>query len=322
VGGDMGAEPERALILFLFFLSTRKNFHRFGKPKSLFNECIMSNNQNDGPKNAIFGSSSLDIHHDNNNNNNNPTSIDLLVGSKMRKTFASSFREHVSAPVSEFAKSQLVKMGWTEGTGLGKHRDGRSTHIRVYKRLDSAGLGSEQSAGSAASTNKNPDDWWKDGLGDTLAKHSKKKKKKDAKYTYTDEELFIATGGARFGMRAGKTRNLAKWRRTESTLSNNSMMDDTAAHDPKSTTDTIISTTNINNSNINTEEISSSSSFNAPNTTDKSEEYQQDTKKRNNQDAELSQDSYCREKKRMKKEKKKLKKEKKRLKQEVGIAVC
>jgi hypothetical protein len=31
----------------------------------------------------------------------------------------------------------------------------------------------------------------------------------------TDADLFQATGGARFGMRAGKTRNLAKWRRTE-----------------------------------------------------------------------------------------------------------
>jgi hypothetical protein len=314
VGGDMGAEPERALILFLFFLSTRKNFHRFGKPKSLFNECIMSNNQNDGPKNAIFGSSSLDIHHDNNNNNNNPTSIDLLVGSKMRKTFAASLREHVSAPVSEFAKSQLVKMGWTEGTGLGKHRDGRSTHIRVYKRLDSAGLGSEKSAGSATSSNNNvsPDDWWKDGLGDTLAKLSSKKKnkRKDAKYTYTDEELFVATGGARFGMRAGKTRNLAKWRRAESTSTNAT---DESDHDPKSTTVTTTTTT-INND----EPHMPSSSSNATNTTN--ENSKQDSKKRKNKDEEIMQER--REKKRMKKEKKKLKKEKKRLKQEGGIAVC
>lgn len=37
----------------------------------------------------------------------------------------------------------------------------------------------------------------------------------DKKHIFTDDELFAATGGVRFSMRAGKTRNLAKWKRTE-----------------------------------------------------------------------------------------------------------
>ena len=128
---------------------------------------------------------------------------------------------------SEFAKRQLERMGWTEGSGLGKERQGRATPILVQKRADeTGGLGIEKEKARVIKQTVQSE-WWKDNLGDTLAKlsHSKKKKKKRkldegepsraTKITYTDEELFIATGGARFGMRAGITRNQAKWRRTE-----------------------------------------------------------------------------------------------------------
>lgn len=78
-------------------------------------------------------------------------------------------------------------------------------------------------------------------MGDTLARlsaasssssNSKNKSKKESgesknkrkrtiiKTDYTDEELFQATGGARFGMRAAPTKNLAKWRRTQDTVLN------------------------------------------------------------------------------------------------------
>jgi G-patch domain len=131
---------------------------------------------------------------------------------------------------SDFAKRQLERMGWKEGNGLGKERQGRATPIIVQRRSDATGgLGIEQEKVRVVQhTIQN--EWWKDTLGDTLAKLSDKKKKKKRKHddtngaepntvirktTYTDEELFIATGGARFGMRAGKTRNQAKWRRTE-----------------------------------------------------------------------------------------------------------
>jgi G-patch domain len=140
---------------------------------------------------------------------------------------------------SEFAKRQLERMGWSEGNGLGKDRQGRATPIIVKRRSDATGgLGIEKE--KVRQTQQTiQDEWWKDALGDTLCKlrnkkEKKKKKKRKSnkddngdesdettntniykKIVYTDEELFIATGGARFGMRAGKTRNQAKWRRTE-----------------------------------------------------------------------------------------------------------
>lgn len=139
-----------------------------------------------------------------------------LAGSKLRKKMGGTLQESVSAPVSGFAVAQLEKMGWSEGTGLGKKRNGVTTHIKVTKRQDSAGLGIEKE--SVIQMQQQQDEWWKDSLGDTLAKLGGGKVNKKRKH-YTDEELFQATGGARFGMRAGKTRNLAKWRRTESEVS-------------------------------------------------------------------------------------------------------
>lgn len=143
-----------------------------------------------------------------------------LHGSKLRRQRSSTLCEHASAPVSSFAVEQLQRRGWTSGTGLGRQRDGISTHLRVTKRPDGAGLGAERqtpcSNGAAAA---GAAEWWKDSLGDTLAKLSSKnnsgKRKNKQPRHFTDQELFEATGGARFGMRAGKTRHQAKWRRTE-----------------------------------------------------------------------------------------------------------
>ena len=159
---------------------------------------------------------------------------------------------------SSFARKQLEKMGWSEGTGLGKKRDGMVTHIRTKKREESVGLGGEKKI-----VEEQSDMWWMDNVGSTLArlqqakkrksmssdngsdddskdrkkakkkseksksksdkkekKRSKKKKFKDSESgevvkTYTDHELFVATGGARFGMRAQR-RAEGKWARTES----------------------------------------------------------------------------------------------------------
>jgi Pin2-interacting protein X1 len=140
-----------------------------------------------------------------------------LAGSKLRKQLSGSLQEHVSAPTSAFARKQLEKMGWSDGTGLGKKRDGIKTHIKVTKRKDQEGLGAEK---AATIKHASSEQWWKDSLGDTLARLSAKKGKKSDKKSkkrkeYTDEELFEATGGSRFGMRAGITKNLGKWRRTE-----------------------------------------------------------------------------------------------------------
>ena len=84
-------------------------------------------------------------------------------------------------------------MGWTEGTGLGKNRQGRSTHITVKKREDNVGLGH---VAPELSQHGQPQ-WWADNVANTLAKLSssssssskddkknkkrKKKNKKDGK---------------------------------------------------------------------------------------------------------------------------------------------
>eukprot|EP00977_Amphora_coffeiformis_P011492 scaffold2767_cov177-Amphora_coffeaeformis.AAC.66 len=134
-----------------------------------------------------------------------------LVGSKMRKKMAGRLQESVSAPTSDFAKRQLEKMGWTAGTGLGRKRDGIVSHIKVQKRAENAGLGTERQAVEERQT---AESWWKDSLGDTLARLSSKSGKKKRKKAYTDEELFEATGGVRFGTKGSRGRQ-AKYRRTE-----------------------------------------------------------------------------------------------------------
>lgn len=133
----------------------------------------------------------------------------------MRKQMAGRLQEHVSAPASDFAVKQLQKMGWTAGTGLGRKRDGMVSHIKVKKRVENAGLGTER---QAAEQQQTAETWWKDSLGDTLAKLASKNGRKKRKKTFTDEELFEATGGARFGTKGGKLRS-AKWQRTESNTS-------------------------------------------------------------------------------------------------------
>ncbi|KAL3942215.1 MAG: hypothetical protein SGBAC_003562 [Bacillariaceae sp.] len=144
-----------------------------------------------------------------------------LAGSKLRSRLTSQVNEAASEGVtSKFARRHLEKLGWTEGTGLGKRRSGITTHIKVKKRADEqGGIGK-----SAVDDNlKIGNEWWKDSTGDVLAKlagskktKSKKKDKKgkEKKKIFTDEELFQATGGARFGMRQG-ARQEGKWNRTE-----------------------------------------------------------------------------------------------------------
>jgi hypothetical protein len=71
-----------------------------------------------------------------------------------------------------------------------------------------AGLGREKELAKAVG-----DVWWKDSVGGTLARlqslKKDKKKKKAAAKTFTDQELFKATGGA-------VRRAEGKWKRTES----------------------------------------------------------------------------------------------------------
>jgi Pin2-interacting protein X1 len=155
-----------------------------------------------------------------------------LCGRKHLSKMTSSLNESVAVGPSSFAKNQLKLMGWKEGEGLGKNRQGMADHIRVTKRKDEEGLGHEKQLASVAS-----DQWWSASAGATLLKlqqakndrKKKKSKKKDkaekkngkedklpkAAKTFTDDELFAATGGARFGTKGKGRRSEVKWARAE-----------------------------------------------------------------------------------------------------------
>jgi Pin2-interacting protein X1 len=139
-----------------------------------------------------------------------------LCGSKLRAKLGATLNESASEGVSSnsFAARQMAKMGWTEGTGLGKNRDGMKSHIKVNKREENVGLGQEKELAKEVSNT-----WWKSNVSSTLERlqqkqPKKKKSSKKKKTEFTDQELFQATGGARFGMRAQR-RAEGKWKRTE-----------------------------------------------------------------------------------------------------------
>ena len=145
-----------------------------------------------------------------------------ISGKKLRARLGAQLNESAAQEISKtsFAARQMAKMGWKEGEGLGKHRQGMKSHIKVKQRVEEEGIGMEKVKIEQASQN-----WWQNSMGDTLAKlnssneslkkkKKKKKRKRDAKRHFTDEELFEATGGARFGMRA-QSKQTGKWARAE-----------------------------------------------------------------------------------------------------------
>lgn len=151
-----------------------------------------------------------------------------ISGKKLQNKLGGMLNESASAPTSSFAKRQMEKMGWKEGEGLGVRSTGIKTHIKVQKREDDVGIGHKEAQLANVVSNM----WWNSSMSSTLAKLSsltdqkskkkkkkekKKKKKSNANRHYTDEELFQATGGARFGMRAQR-RAESKWARSEHSL--------------------------------------------------------------------------------------------------------
>lgn len=132
--------------------------------------------------------------------------VNELAGSKLRSKLGATLNEAVSAPTSAFAQKQLEKMGWTSGQGLGKNKQGMSSHIKVKKREDDVGLG------HVKHELQTQQQWWNDSMGDVLSKLSGGSKK--AKKKMTDEDLYKATGGKRFGMRAQRKQK-GKWARSE-----------------------------------------------------------------------------------------------------------
>ena len=105
-----------------------------------------------------------------NNASSNAASVSLLhlCGRKHKSKMGSNLNEAVATGPNEFARKQLEKLGWKEGTGLGKNRDGISSHIRVQKRTE------EQGGIGASGANIDPivtgDQWWKSSVGNTLAR--------------------------------------------------------------------------------------------------------------------------------------------------------
>ena len=205
-------------------------------------------------------------------------SIDVLryVGRKTLRKLQGRSNEHLTeAPDSDsFGRSLMEKMGWKEGSGIGKNQDGMTTHIRAKKR-GAEGLGSRGDGGKYEGDNAKScleDGWYlkvfDDAKREKKSKKSKsksKKRKRDDKLPSspaipTDEELLKATGGARLGRRAqprggevGKMKRiaaadaafLAKFHSSSSSSSSSS-----------STTSTTFTTSTTNTTNPMTESTS------------------------------------------------------------------
>ncbi|OQR98721.1 hypothetical protein ACHHYP_08230 [Achlya hypogyna] len=138
-----------------------------------------------------------------------------IVGKKFLAQLGGMANESAASEVSSFAKKQMAKMGWTEGKGLGKDEQGIATHIKVKRREENAGVGTE-----TAKTEEQSNQWWYNVYDKMASKivvdasdsDDEAKKKKKAKKTKkrsraemevpTDEQLFAATGGKLFGRRA------------------------------------------------------------------------------------------------------------------------
>jgi Pin2-interacting protein X1 len=154
----------------------------------------------------------------------------MLVTKKTADKLGGLINDGAGSAVSNFARRQMEKMGWSEGKGLGKNEDGIAKHIKVAKREDAAGLGTEAVKAEAVNASET---WWHDdfshhlkkfGLSKTNGKKSSKKrnlsvaddseKNVEGSAMPSYAELFAATGGARLGMRA-RAKQPGKHARTE-----------------------------------------------------------------------------------------------------------
>ncbi|KDO29960.1 hypothetical protein SPRG_05150 [Saprolegnia parasitica CBS 223.65] len=140
-----------------------------------------------------------------------------IVGKKFLAQLGGMANESAASEVSSFAKKQMAKMGWSQGKGLGKEEQGIATHIKVKRREENTGVGTE-----AAKTEEQSNQWWynvynkmaskivvdasddDDDDGKKKSKKAKKAKKRSRAEmdVPTDEQLFAATGGKLFGRRA------------------------------------------------------------------------------------------------------------------------
>ncbi|KAJ1427800.1 hypothetical protein B484DRAFT_450152 [Ochromonadaceae sp. CCMP2298] len=152
----------------------------------------------------------------------------MLLNKKTINKLGLMMNDSAASKPSAFALRQMQKMGWVEGSGLGKDGTGITESLKIKKREESTGLGLEKVAEVEVGA------WWHDAFSSNLklikskmkatGKTKDKKRKKGAGETETEEgegsddpsyaDLFKATGGARLGMRA-RADQKGKWRRTE-----------------------------------------------------------------------------------------------------------
>ncbi|KAM3132095.1 hypothetical protein pb186bvf_015839 [Paramecium bursaria] len=64
---------------------------------------------------------------------------------------------------SEYALKLMMKMGWNEGQGLGKNKDGQVECVQIKRREEQKGLGSSKSLGSGWD-----DQWWEQTYSQSL----------------------------------------------------------------------------------------------------------------------------------------------------------
>jgi Pin2-interacting protein X1 len=145
------------------------------------------------------------------------TSNTSLLGKKALKTLGAQSNDAGGGSYSDFARRMMGNMGWKEGEGLGKEKQGRSTFVRVKKKADDAGIGKE-----ADERAKVVDHWHIGAFEDAISafKHldtdkKRKKRKRDKPPASEDvyQEMFARTGGVRMGMRA-RADQTGKWKRT------------------------------------------------------------------------------------------------------------
>ena len=106
-------------------------------------------------------------------------SVSQLYSKKTIEKMGSVLKESSGSKISSFALKQMEKMGWKEGTGLGKNADGRAVHIKTTKKDGKDGLGvSADMKGEGAAE----DQWWFDSYSNGMSefkKEARKKRKRD-----------------------------------------------------------------------------------------------------------------------------------------------
>ena len=133
----------------------------------------------------------------------------------------------VVAGYSSVSQRLMAQMGWKEGESLGKNSDGVSTYVKVQKRGEGVGLGSDRrdsalapkakGSGKASFDDGTSESWWNDAFGAALARANGNEGGEKTTAAETLERTFAATG-SRLGMRA-RMHQGAKLRRTEGTQS-------------------------------------------------------------------------------------------------------